>query len=454
MSEPIGSGLELRRFARDSSYNLVRQIWAIGVGLAISVLLARGLGVVDRGVYALALLLPQMLVTFLNMGVAPATVYFVGRGDRELEAAVRGNIALALWTSAGAMLIGLLLALYGGEILFPDVPLKLLLLSILVIPISIHNSYLLAILQGIQDFRAYNSVSMTPQLVTLFLLVLLVWWIPGGPFGAIIAYLGGSITALIVLITLLFRRGNSARMLAIWLDIPYTRQVLGYGLKAHLSNIINFFNYRADIFLLNLFMGASVVGVYSVAVGLAERMWILSSSVSTVMLPRVAALDGAEGTRRQLTPLIARHVFWLSLLMSVVAWGLAKWGIVLLYSSAYLESATALRVLLPGIVGLSVSKILANDIAGRGRPELNSQQSFIAFLVNLIANLFLIPRLGVVGAALATTISYSLLTLTMIFTYCRIAHVPWTNVLLLNREDWLRLGIASRVIFDKVRKRQ
>jgi O-antigen/teichoic acid export membrane protein len=138
--------------------------------------------------------------------------------------------------------------------------------------------------------------------------------------------------------------------------------------------------------------------------------------------------------------------------MGLVTWVLAKWGIVLLYSDAYLESAVALRALLPGVVALSFSKILANDIAGRGNPGINSQQSTIAFVVNVIANLILIPRLGVVGAALATSLSYSLLTILKLFVYIRIAQVSWRDVLLLNREDWRRLGMASRLVMAKVRR--
>lgn len=450
---PDGEGLGLRRFARDSSYTLIRQVVAIVLGMAISILLARGLGVEGRGVYAVALLLPRTLVTFLNLGVAPATVYFLGRGDRELEAAVRGNIALAFWNSLFAVLVGVIVIVWGGEALFPSAPIELLFISLAAAPLLLHTGYLLAILQGLQDFRAYNWVTMIPQLVMLILVLLLVWWIPGGPLGALAAFLGGNLAALIALIALLMQRSPTKRIFVLWLDWAYTRQVMGYGLRAHVSNIIAFLNYRADMFLLNLFTGAAAVGVYSVAVGLAERMWIVSSSVSTVMLPRIASLDGEETKRRQLTPLIARHVLWFSLAMGMVTWALARWGIVLLYSDAYLESATALRLLLPGIVALSFSKIMANDIAGRGRPEINSRQSAIAFGVNIIANLILIPRLGVGGAALATTISYSLLTVLKLVVYTRIAQVRWTDVLLLNREDWRRLGMASRLVMAAMRRR-
>jgi O-antigen/teichoic acid export membrane protein len=60
----MSQNLELRRLARDSSYNLIRQIWIIIIGLIVSIILARGLGAEQRGIYTLAVLLPEILVIF------------------------------------------------------------------------------------------------------------------------------------------------------------------------------------------------------------------------------------------------------------------------------------------------------------------------------------------------------------------------------------------------------
>ncbi len=447
----MSAGLGLNHLARNSMYNFTRQLWAIVLGMAISILLARGLGAADRGIYAIALLLPTLLVTLFNLGVGPATIYHVGRDPRTFEAAVRGNIALAFWISILALSVGLLLSLFGGQTLFPGVPLDLLLLALVSVPIAVHSSYLAAVLQGLEDFRTYNLIIMIPQMVNLVLILLLVWWLPGGVYGAMAAYLAGNLAALLLLIGVFWRRMPTRRVFALWIDWPYTREVMHYGLRAHISNIIAFLNYRADMFLLNLLMGASSVGLYTVAVTLGERLWIATNSVSAVMLPRVAAMDDRETERRQLTPLIARHIFWLSLLIAVAAALLAQWVIVLLYSAEFQEAATALRVLLPGITLLSVSKILANDIAGRGRPELNSQQSIVAFGLNLAANLILIPRMGINGSALATTISYSFLTLIKTISYCRMTTVSWQSIYLPQPGDRERLQQGARLALKRLR---
>ncbi|WP_269851929.1 oligosaccharide flippase family protein [Methanosarcina horonobensis] len=51
----------------------------------------------------------------------------------------------------------------------------------------------------------------------------------------------------------------------------YTKECLGYGWKAHLSNILAFVNYRADLFLVNFFLTPAATGIYLIAVQIAEK---------------------------------------------------------------------------------------------------------------------------------------------------------------------------------------
>jgi O-antigen/teichoic acid export membrane protein len=167
------------------------------------------------------------------------------------------------------------------------------------------------------------------------------------------------------------------------------------------------------------------------------------------MLPRIAAMDDAEAQRKQLTPLIARHVLWFNLIAGGLVALLASPVILFLYSAEFGSAAGALRILLPGVILMSISKILANDIAGRGHPEVNSRQSTVAFIINLVANLLLIPRMGINGAALATAISYSSLMLLNLFVYCRLAAVRWQEVILPQPGDWPRIKYGAQYMLTR-----
>jgi O-antigen/teichoic acid export membrane protein len=66
-----------------------------------------------------------------------------------------------------------------------------------------------------------------------------------------------------------------------------------------------------------------------------------------------------------------------------------------------------LLVLLPGVVALSASKVVAGYITGINRPRARIVVSYSTLGVNIVANLILIPRFGIVGAAAASLVSYS-----------------------------------------------
>ena len=64
-------------------------------------------------------------------------------------------------------------------------------------------------------------------------------------------------------------------------------------------------------------------------------------------------------------------------------------------------------MLLPGILAWTPSRILANDLAARGLANINLHNACWVLLINVILSLFLIPYLGIKGAAIATSIAYS-----------------------------------------------
>ena len=137
--------------------------------------------------------------------------------------------------------------------------------------------------------------------------------------------------------------------------------------------------------------------------------------------------------------------------MAIIVWLVAQWGIVLLYGNEYRPSATALRALLPGIVMFNTARIVANDLAGRGKPEINLYTSAFVLVVNIIASFTLVPTLGAVGASLSSSISYSLMTVILIFISTRITQVSWIDILVLNRTDWKNIKKLLSLAITKLR---
>ena len=116
-------------------------------------------------------------------------------------------------------------------------------------------------------------------------------------------------------------------------DSAYVRRALRYGGLATLANGIVFLHYRADAFFINRWMdAAAAVGHYTIAVGVGERLWILSFALSVVLLPH-AARSQADGTP-SLTPRVALHTLWISLLGGACMYAVAPWALPLIFGAA------------------------------------------------------------------------------------------------------------------------
>lgn len=433
-------GMGLRSLLKNSTVTLGRQVLAGLLHLATVIVIARAFGPAVNGAFFVALLLPSMLATFLNLGVGPANVYYLGSGQYQARAVFSTCLVLTLWLSALGLSLGALVILFRGEEFFPGVPIPMLWLALLGFPISLAQGFVASIFQGLQQFRGYNLSLLAQPLITFCLILgLVVAGVRDFSF-LIVAYVVGAASCLVI--TLFILRRHLAP------DESSERYKLGtalsYGYKAHLSNILAFVNYRADIFLVNLLINPAAAGIYVIAIKISENLWLLSRAVSSVALPRLSQLSGDEATRRRLTPLLSRMVLWVTTLGAVVLALIAFPLIRILFGEQFAGGAWPLIVLLPGVIALSASRVLSNDIAARGKPEINMYMSIITVTVNILGNVLLIPIYGLIGAAFATTVAYVLNLCTKLFVYWHLTAIsPW-DVLLLKRQDIAGLKRAVR----------
>jgi O-antigen/teichoic acid export membrane protein len=395
---------------RNMSMTLVRQITAAATQLLVVVLIARQLGPEGNGFYSMAVLLPTMMANFLNLGVSPATVYYVSRSEYAINLVLKENSRLALWLSLLGLVVMVPMVLFWGGSLFPGIPKDLLYISLALFPVSLFLAFTSAVLQGLEEFKAFNFSILLPPVVTLLGAIFSFYVIDGGIRGVLIAFIAGQLAALLT-VFFFVRKYISGSLLDVegkkHESCRYRSRIFGYGWKAHLSNIITFVNYRADIFLVNFYISPVATGLYIVAVQIAEKIWIPSQAASTVLLPRLSAMADTPEERLALT----KKGFWvvavITALASLVALVTLYYLIDIIFGYQYREALPALIFLMPGIVFWAGSRVQANCIAAAGKPEWNMYTSVAVLLINLLANVVLIPVMGISGAAVATTVAYT-----------------------------------------------
>lgn len=437
--------LSKTNFIKNSILTFSRNIAVIIVGLLISVLIARILGPEKQGLYSLVILLPSMLMTLLNLGVGSATVYFTGKKKYDLQTIVSTNVILALILSMISIVVGVLVLFLFHNSIFNEVPITLLLLFLGILPILFFNSFLQSVFHGLEDFKTYNAIALLGQMINLITLIVFIYLLPLDLTGALISYTLGHIVTMILIISVL--KAKTYKVTLNSFSFNFLKESLSYGYKAHMSNIISFLNYRADILLIAFFLTPAAVGIYNVAIQIAERLWILSGPVATVLFPRISSTE--KEVQNSLTAIVSRNVLFLSIIVGVLFYLLSDFFVWLLFGSNYIEASEIIRVLLPGITVFASERILSNSLAGKGRPELNLYTSLVTLTTNIILNVILIPKYGLVGAAFATSVSYTLTYIIKTLIYLRITNDRFLNVMLINKSD---LKMYRNLLFKLIKR--
>jgi O-antigen/teichoic acid export membrane protein len=198
---------------------------------------------------------------------------------------------------------------------------------------------------------------------------------------------------------------SSPRKLIAW-DEALLRESLRHSLVLHVGMTLLFLTLRVDMFLVKGMLGVQALGIYSVAVALAETVMLATDSLSIALVPRQMG-----GTIREAaaTALAGARMIALIGLGLAVAWAIAGAVVVRVFFGAAFQPVYApLLVLLPGIVLISMQRVCGATVLRTGRPWTMVGIQAAGFTSNFLLNLWWIPKWGLVGAAAASSVSYAL----------------------------------------------
>jgi len=411
------SRLSGRSFTRDVASTFSIQSLALCIGIANAIILARCLGPQNKGIVAMALLVPNMLILFLSAGMNLACVYYVGSEKMDVATVSSHCVAYSLAVSVFCV-VGVIPMVATGVLnrLLPGLPPGLLLLSSLVIPLGLLHILFSGILQGLRHIPTLNVITFVQSvLLVSFDFVLLVWF-RAGAAGAILAHLASITLAVCVLGVCLFRQG--AVFVPRWKG-SVLRPMVAYGLRGHIGNLLHFFNYRLDMFVVNYYLTPGDVGIYTISVRLAELLWMFPRSAAFVIFPKAAATN--PEAMNTFTPKVFRLVIGLSILCAAGLVVVGRPLISLFFSRAFVDAYLPMVALLPGTALLGSTKILTSDIAGRGYPQFHSISAGCALVLTIVLDFWFIPRHGVLGASVASSIAYGAVAALSVCFYAKIS---------------------------------
>jgi O-antigen/teichoic acid export membrane protein len=419
-------------FFRNVLGTFATEVVIVGLNFIIGVLAARALTPSARGVLALAMTMPLTVAYFIDPGLTQANIYLIGRRHRSATAIIADSIALALGIGLVAVFViwlgqGLLLRTVLSGITSSQLTLLLPLLPFLLL-----DGYLMAVLRAQQRFNLYNLRRLTTQALLLILMFLVLVVLGKAVSGAILAFTLTTILS-VVLSLLLVGRTTPLRL---GFHPALAGEAVRYGLKSYVQNLVGHLTYRLDVYLLALFLMPSQIAFYTVATSIAELAWYIPDSVGTVLFPRLSLTTLEE--IHPLTAEVARHTLFITFLftsgLGVIGW----FAVPLFYGEPYRPAIAPLMILLPGILTMAVYKVLTRNFSSRNRQQVSILASMIALVVNVGLNVWLIPQMGIVGAAFSSLVAYSAAGSILLIAFCRDSGLTPHQVLFIQRSDLAR----------------
>ncbi len=397
---------------RDISITFVGNAVTLLLGVCTAAIFARVLGPSGRGLLALAMLVPSIAATFLRLGQETVNITFAGLYKEHRSALFLQSIFLSLLGGVGGFLVisafYFLLPIDRGE--FAKLSTTTIWLTCIVVPVSILATIMLALVRGVGRIAAaaFIQIGHSVALFAAALLLLVVF-----DFGLNAAVLAMTFGLLVTAALSIFALRDYACLNPSKLSGKFLKKSLGFGTKVGLATFATFMVYRLDQGVLGYKVSSAQLGLYVVAVGLAERTKVLPRSISMAFLPR---LVNELSARQEQVPQVFRYSLIVTFLAMLVVAALGVPAIIIVFGWDYAGSIVPFLILLPGIVALGGSRILAIDILAREKPIYSVITSFTTMLMTIVLLLLLIPFLGIAGAALASTITYiSALVLRLIF---------------------------------------
>lgn len=385
-------------YSKNIGHNLATQIYKLIFGVLAGVLVARALGPAGQGYVAYILVIFNLLGTFGSLGINSAVAYFQKKSGFERTAIFSSNMSILGIFSLCLILLVFLTWRFGIALDSYDLP--YIIGGVILMVSTMFTMHHQAWLTGDEKIIKNNKIGLI--VFSLRSLAIFGFWV----FGILTPLSFFYLNALGMLLWLILIHISLRENYIALISIRVIKAELKYGAFGWWSALFAFLQLRVDQLMIRQYWDVSNLGVYSIAVMIAELLFLLPVSITGALIGRLYNLPAGDDGR-MLTARTIRLSFYICLLLALVG-VLGSFLIPIVYGAPYASATTAMIILLPGILFACIPKIASPWFYAEGKPQIHLYITLAAFITNLVANLLLIPKYGINGAAFASSISYIL----------------------------------------------
>jgi len=406
-------------------------------GILIVVLTRYLLTPAEYGLLFFGLSVVSIVAIFGTLGLPSS----LGRYVAEYTESAPGQVPHILSVSLGVILalslsVGLLTSLLSPVIaqqLGEPALAPLLALSVLYLVGNGLVKYLTSAFQGLNQVQysaLVNSVSQGVRVIAAIGLVVLGF----GVVGAFLGYLIGFAIATAVGGVVLYRRFYAPGERASARESDLLRRILEYSVPLTATRGASVLDKKVDTVLVGVLLSPTAVSFYTVSKQVADVAITPATSLGFTISPALGEQKAGDQAER------AARLYEQSMQYILLLYVPALVGLVLVadplvrhvFGPDYLGAVPVLQVLSIYVTERAITKITSDglDFLGRARDRATIKSAMA--VTNFGLNLLLIPAYGVVGAAVATVMTYSVYT--------------GVNVAIIGQELPIRFAVAGRTL--------
>ncbi len=398
-------------------------------GVVTSLLTAWALGPEGRGDLAVIVLWPNVVALLVGLGLPQAHRYYLARQPESHSMFFSNALVFALVVGLTAFVLAELIVPHLVGVRSPEV-MWLVRIYLINIPLALLYDLMIGCLEGERHFgwvAAARGIFFGVQSVAYLAL-----WSGGhltvrnAAFTMIAAQVINSLTAFTGVCYALRPKWQPG-----WAE---WKLALAYGIRYHPGVVTAFTTLRLDQLLLGGMASSPAIGLYFIAVRLSEMTTVLASSVADVLMPEVAACRRVEESVQLLTRSL-RQTIYTYLLVLIPLWLGAPVILRVAYGEEFLAATWTLRLLLIASLIWSAGAIVISGLNGLGYPGLSTIARLASAVVTVLALLYWLPTRGIVGAALASLLGYSVMLIVALYWLVRKQKVSLSDCFIPRRND-------------------
>lgn len=401
--------------AKQSQWVFAGQVFFVLVGFATSILLARILGTSLLGRYQLGLTVITLATIFTVAGFDRGLIRFLPilqmNKKQEGRTLVALNIKISLTLSiAFAAALYFAAPLLSSHYFHSDEMTDVLRVFSIYLPVLSVSRIVSGAMVGLKrtDLNSHISNILSPL---VFLILLLLIYLFGGElvssiFARSASHLLGAVTLIFILLKKL---PGSVQTLDVSVSL---RRFFSYATSLMLIGLIYFLLGQMDIIMLGYFVSDSEVGIYSVAVKVAMFIIFGLQVVLPVVEPHFSELYERKDfeTIKALFKTVTKWLLYSGLLVfSPVV--ILRFELLNIFGAEFVVGGSILLVIGIGHLVNVISGPTGKLLVMTGKEKWEMTNTILIIVLNFFLNLLLIPRMGTIGAAIATALSISIINI-------------------------------------------